>query len=127
MQLFPQYPSAFVLLLPCLVSLSSLANTASFSCSSISNTWRELRSLYRSPISIMAYFQSAIAAASPLVKYSMTVFLSVKVLLTLVRSCTNLVTLASSVENISFVALTWDKCFSEITSMFLSFKLRFAI
>ncbi len=93
---------------PCLVSLSSLANTASFSCSSISNIWRESRSLHRSPISIMACFQSAIAAASPLVKYSMTVCLSVKVLLTLVRSWTNLVTLASAVENISFVALTCD-------------------
>jgi predicted permease len=38
----------------------------------------------------------------------MTVCLSVKVLLTLVRSWTNLVTLASAVENISFVALTCD-------------------
>ncbi|CAK9255941.1 unnamed protein product [Sphagnum jensenii] len=95
---------------------------ASFSCSSISNTWRESRKLHRSPVSIMAWFQSAIAAASPLVKYSTTVCLSVKVLLTLVRSWTNLVTLASAVKNISFVALTCEKCFSEITSVFLSFN-----
>ncbi|KAH8975287.1 hypothetical protein BDL97_01G147800 [Sphagnum fallax] len=63
---------------------------ASFSCSSISNTWRESRKLHRSPVSIMACFQSAIAAASPLVKYSTTVCLSVKVLLTLVGVVINM-------------------------------------